>query len=907
MPDSAVDITGYNVFRQDRSSKGGGVAIFVKEHLHSSIVFRKSIPKQFDLLILNIKLTMNSTMTVAGCYRPPSAPSCTLPTLSSLLAPYTKAEFVLMGDLNWDMLKPPAQVLNQWDSLNLSQIIATPTRHDPKNPDKATLIDVILTNNPDRYCTGVFCNDLSDHCFTACIRNGSIMKRPTIITQRRLFKNFNDQAFLHDLAEVSWDRLSLIPDINNAWTFFYDSFIEIINKHAPIKKMRLRNRCSPWFNHDLAEQLRQKNFTWRRARKSKSPVDWLSFRRIRNICTQSIRKAKTDYFQEQFKGCGSNPRKFWKTVKDMEGKTAPSQLPSSLMWDGNIVSDNKRMIDIFNQHFVQMSTPPVSVTPQDPSPNLSPLSSPDLAPAHSFSLQDVSVREVFETLSKLDPKKPPGPDGLDPFFLKAAAPIIAEPITYLCNLSIQSAELPSAWKTASVRPLFKGGDQADPNCYRPISILPCIAKILERLICKQLVRFLNTNNILSDFQSGFRAGHSCETATLKVLNDIISALDSKQYCVAVFIDLAKAFDNVVHKHLLVRLNSIGASNSSLAWFENYLTGRTQFVKSDCIFSQPLPILKGVPQGSILAPVLFSIYINDIVKSAANSSIHLYADDTVLYATGPSHAIALETLQQSFQAVQSGFSALGLSINSSKTKVMWFGRKHDVHDGTILAADGHKLDLVSSYKYLGVWIDSSLSFAEHLSSLQSKVKARLSFLYRNRSSFTATAKRSLVQLTVLPLFDYGDVVYRSACKGALERLNVLYHSAIRFATNAPYRTHHCDLYTLANWPSLETRRNIHWLMMVFKTLLGLTPSYLTLLLHLRPAPTHNTRSAPLILLNAPRAHSSLGRSSFQVAAADSWNQLQKSLQLQTLTSVNSFKQVITKSIKFTCSCPNQSSL
>ena len=147
VPDSAVDITCYNVFQQDRSSKGGGVAIFVKEHLQSSIVIRKSIPKQFDLLILNVKLTMNSTITFAGCYRPPSALSCTLPTLSSLLAPDTKAEFVLMGDLNWDMLKPPAQVLNQWDSVNLSQIISIPIRYDPKNPDKATLIDVILTNN----------------------------------------------------------------------------------------------------------------------------------------------------------------------------------------------------------------------------------------------------------------------------------------------------------------------------------------------------------------------------------------------------------------------------------------------------------------------------------------------------------------------------------------------------------------------------------------------------------------------------------------------------------------------------------------------------------------------------------------------------------------------------------------
>ncbi len=183
----------------------------MKEHLQSSIVFRKSIPKQFDLLILNIKPTKNSSLTVAGCYHPPSAPSCTLPTLSSLLAPYTKSEFVLLGDLNWDMLQRPAQVLSQWDSLNLSQIITTPTRFDPNNPDKATLIDVILTNNPDRYSSDVFCNDLSDHCFTACLQNGGIMKQPAIITQRRRLKNFNEQVSLERILLLTGHAANGLP------------------------------------------------------------------------------------------------------------------------------------------------------------------------------------------------------------------------------------------------------------------------------------------------------------------------------------------------------------------------------------------------------------------------------------------------------------------------------------------------------------------------------------------------------------------------------------------------------------------------------------------------------------------------------------------------------------------------
>ncbi|KAK1896830.1 putative 115 kDa protein in type-1 retrotransposable element R1DM [Dissostichus eleginoides] len=218
------------------------------------------------------------------------------------------------------MLNPPAQVQKQWDSLNLSQIILTPTRYDTKNPEKATLL-VILTNNPDRT--------------------------------------------------------------------------------------------------------------------------------------------------------------FWKTVKEMENKPPSSHLPNSLVIEDTVVTGNDRITELFNQHFVKCGNLFDSIAPPKPPTNTPPPSPSSAAPCHSFCLQEVSENDVLEVLSKLDPNKPAGLDGLDPFFFKVAAPIIAEAISHLCNLSILTAVLPSAWKAASVRPLFKGGNQADPNCYRPISILPCIAKVLE--------------------------------------------------------------------------------------------------------------------------------------------------------------------------------------------------------------------------------------------------------------------------------------------------------------------------------------------------------------------------------------------------------------------------------------------
>ena len=467
-----------------------------------------------------------------------------------------------------------------------------------------------------------------------------------------------------------------------------------------------------------------------------------------------------------------------------------------------------------------------------------------------------------------------------------------------------------------VFPLFKGGTSSDPNCYRPISILPCLAKVLEKLVHKQLNHFLASNHILSDLQSGFRPGHGCMTATMKVLDDITSALASGQVCLATFIDLAKAFDSVEHNTLIHRLSSIGLSPSCCDWFASYLTDRAQQVKSGNTISDPLAISKGVPQGSILGPTLFSIYINDVAKEAGNSRIHLYADDTILYSVGPTLTSAADTLQQSLNNIDNAFRSLHLRLNTLKTKCMLFSRKKDAQSPPkITCADGSTegatLEFVDSYKYLGIWLDSALSFNTHINNLQAKIKARLAFLFRNKSSFTHAAKHTLVRMTVLPILDYGDIIYRTASATALTLLDTLHHSAIRFATNAPFLTHKHVLYEKVAWTSLKTRRSIHWHLFILKSLLGKTPPYLSSLLSIATLAL-GTRSSEYIQLSVPSGRTyktNFSRSSFRFAAADDWNTLQKTLKLTSLPSLPVFKQKLKQTFFdcCACSCPSLSPL
>lgn len=249
------------------------------------------------------------------------------------------------------MLNIPKNIQSKLDALNLTQMINEPTRYNLKSANKSTLIDIALTNMPSKYTPAVFSQDLSDHCLIACVRNGFAVKRPPLITIKHSLKHFSEQAFLIDLAQVSWKDIDLIPYVEDAWFFFKDAFISILNKHAPFKKFRTKNRYSPWFTPELTALSKHKNILWRTALASINPHDMQLFKETRNRYTQAVREAKASFYKHKFASCSTNPKKFWDTVKLMENKNTSAQLPMALKL-GDIVTTNKSTtIEGFYKHF----------------------------------------------------------------------------------------------------------------------------------------------------------------------------------------------------------------------------------------------------------------------------------------------------------------------------------------------------------------------------------------------------------------------------------------------------------------------------------------------------------------------------------------------------------------------------
>ncbi len=317
------------------------------------------LAEDISVALVHVTWSVNGRSVTDGVWSSPtdyspSAVSGALPSLMQLLSDFNSNELVAFGDLNWNWLQPVSDDFRAYcDSLNLFQIVDSPTRPNFKNPEKSSLIDVILTNVPHKYSTAsIFANDISDHCVVATVRNTKIPKiKPRIIVKRNM-KHFSGQEFLHDLSNYDWEKNYISAEVDSAWNLFHEGFTNIINKYAPLKKYRVKGRNNAWFSPDLANILHERNVAWAKARKSNQNSDWLVFRQLRNACTLKIRKAKADHFLSQTTHNLNNPSKFWKTIKSLSENSKGQELPSSIVIDSQKLTDKTKILDCFNEHFI---------------------------------------------------------------------------------------------------------------------------------------------------------------------------------------------------------------------------------------------------------------------------------------------------------------------------------------------------------------------------------------------------------------------------------------------------------------------------------------------------------------------------------------------------------------------------
>ena len=510
-----------------------------------------------------------------------------------------------------------------------------------------------------------------------------------------------------------------------------------------------------------------------------------------------------------------------------------------------------------------------------------------------FQFDIITDDYVFEKICNLSNNKSPGLDGFQAKLLKLAAPTICKPLAYICNLSLLTSTFPSEWKQAKVTPIFKNGDKSDVGNYRPISVLSIVSKILERAVHDQLYTYLTSNSILHPSQSGFRSGHSTNTALLDVSDFILENMNEGRATAAIFLDLKKAFDTVNHDILISKLHFYGIKGSALNWFISYLTNRSQIVTINSHFSDPQNINIGVPQGSILGPLLFIIYVNSLPDSVTCKCI-MYADDTTLLCSS-SDPISLQSdLTSSLTSIANWFEVNKLTLNVKKTKLMIFGTNNILRnfENISLTYATDLIDRVDSYKYLGVLFDPCLTWCNHVNSISSNISKRIGLIRRIKFFLPISTLIKLANALVMPHFDYCSSVWSNCNVQYSNNLQILQNRLARVLVSADIRTRIIDLMNALNWNKLDQRWKLQLLLTTFKCLKGDAPVYLSSQFSFATH-SHHTRGQTFNTLIVPSWKNSSGKRTFYYRASKLWNNLPNDIRYNyESTSLHSFKEVLT---------------
>ena len=385
------------------------------------------------------------------------------------------------------------------------------------------------------------------------------------------------------------------------------------------------------------------------------------------------------------------------------------------------------------------------------------------------------------------------------------------------NVSLTQGYIPGCWKNAVVVPLHKGGDAKDVNNFRPVSLLPIQGKLIEKVVHARIMAHLEINNILDAKQGGFRKEHSTTDSSVKFLNNIYIAMNERNMTISVFMDLRKAFDTVNHKILCSKLSVYGIKDANLEWIKNYLNNRSQKTKVNGSISDSLPVECGVPQGSVLGPLLFLVYVNNMSKCLQHIEHCLYADDTVLYISGNDFDTMVSTLQEDLNRYFQWCCKSCLTLNVKKTKYVIFGtRQRTKNIKTFeLTMNGTKLFKEPFYKYLGITLDSHLNFKQHIDQCIKIVSHKVYLLSKIRKFITEETAVFIFKSMIAPILDYGDIIYMGGVEDGLARLQRMQNRALRVCLDIHDYIPTILLHQQSDVPNLRTRRSCNLKKYMFK--------------------------------------------------------------------------------------------
>ena len=945
-----VKDAGFNIVSQPRKGRGGGVAIITRKKTKTSKYSHKF--KQFECLEVLLKEPTNTRIIVV--YRPGTSGQFTmfLDELEDLFLKLAerKERCLICGDFNIHVendTDPQArkfkELLNQFGWKNQ---ITGPTHV------KGGTLDLILTQEKEicplahvintPFCSrleesaeeqvpsmflglpdGIEITDMDsypvppapDHYLVTCIA-GIPLKRKE---DEQVIKCRNVKAVdpmdVRDLIRTSKLAKILSTDQDKYVKLYNTTLRSIMDDVAPEEEKKIKNPDQPqWIRTPECQHARRQRRgaerRWKCARLKKTDPKKLTtkfhcWKSTSKFASKVLRNARVTFFSKRLDGLKGDPKSTNRVVNSLLGKEkTPSTIPS-----------NKDIIPLstrFNEFFKSKVTTIYSeIEAEDvPMPSIHP--TPTACTSSLTKFRPVTDEELVRVIRDMN-KKHCSLDPMPSSMVSDALPELIPALSRIVNDSLTKGVFPKDFKEAIIRPSFKGKDLDSEklNSYRPISNLSFVSKIVEKCVSIQLTEYLEENKLLPTKQSAYRRYHSCETATLKIFNDILLLLDSKSKVILLLLDLSAAFDTVKHSTLLDKLRiNYGIKLTALEWFRSYLTGRLTSVNIGEENSPSIEIDIGVPQGSILGPILFIMYTRELQDIAGiyGLQVHMYADDTQLYVSfnRKDQDIIFENVQKCMQHIKWWMKTNYLKLNAGKTEVLFINNKADKTPNpmSILLQenDDQPTEPSTEARNLGIWFDQTLSMSSHVSRIIQSCWSQLANLWRIRKGLSVELKTQLVHALVHSRLDFGNALLVGLSKRDLQRLQKVQNSATRFICGSKGRRGVTEMRMKLHFLPVEQRIEFKICLLVYKCLHGLVPDYLSEMITRRQPKTRKVRlDEDQTLLERRHDHKYLStQKAFSVCAPKIWNKLPRNL--REATSLEMFKTML-KSYLFAIAYPD----
>lgn len=785
------NIPDYQAIHSCRRTSAGGLAIFIRKELPFAVT-ANTTNQGYHHIAVKLHAGKNQVL-IHGFYRPPDFDAVHLASsIEAILANADTADpCLLVGDMNLPVNNPEARDVQQYTQLLNSYGMAV-TNSFVTRPSSTNILDHVVCSvaNSSRVSNYTMDCDLSDHSYVL-----TVLKLKMEQERRTLTKTWTNYTAVNDeyrsfLQEYQLDLL--VP--NERLQAITERYALLTKKHTRTTtvEVKVKHNCCPWFNYDIwklsniKDKVLQK---WKANRLDEVQTELLARANLK--LNEAKRKAKANYHSRLF--CTSNPKLLWSRINEVLGGKSKANSKVQLEVNHEIVEDPSSVSNIFNDYFASVGVNLGSQLTSDG--NIHKFGTMKYA-TRSLFLRPVTSLEVQNIIFALDPKKAQGYDGFPVAALKRHSTLLASVIKDCFNECVSQGEFPACLKRALVHPVFKGGDPTNPSNYRPISVLPVLNKVFEKLLFARIYNFLIATEQLYRHQFGFRKGSSTEVAILELVDEVSKTLDDKLSAGSIFLDLSKAFDTINHQMLLKKLESCGLRGLPNALLQSYLSDRIQQVVVSGIRSEIQFVRCGVPQGSVLGPLLFLIYVNDMSKLQLHGKTRLFADDTAISYACPSPVVVVQQMKEDMELVFNYLENNLLALNLSKTKRMIFRFLHSqLPEYPSLSVRNTVIEEVACFKYLGVYLDNRFNWDNHVRQVIAKCSSLCGILRRLSRSVPHHVLLKIYLAYIHSRYRYAIAVWGSCPKVYLKELQVQQNRCIKAVYKLPFLHPTRELYSM----------------------------------------------------------------------------------------------------------------